>query len=66
MTFSEKMILNNSISWINYTDKQNFNISWINKSNTIMKIIPSNGRDQDFGFNFSQLRFSWNVSSVKN
>ena len=29
-----------------------------------MNVKPSNNRDQDFGFNYSQLAFDWNVTSI--
>jgi hypothetical protein len=66
LTFSEQMTLKNSIPWINYTEQKNINVSWINKSNMFMSVLPSNNRDQDFGFNYSQLSFDWNVTSVNN
>ena len=37
------MIANYSIPWILNTKK--FNNSWINQTNTLVKIIPSLGRD---------------------
>ena len=56
------MIANYSIPWILNTKK--FNTSWFNQTNTLIKIIPSLGRDQDEGFNLTKLSFNWNVTSV--
>ena len=56
------MIANYSIPWILNTKK--FNTSWFNQTNTLIKIIPSLGRDLDDGFNVTKLSFTWNVTSV--
>ena len=41
----------------------NFNISWINKSNTQMYIQPANNRNLDEDFQPTSVNFTWNVQS---
>ena len=41
-------------------------MSWINQSNTVLKILPALDRDTYEGFSESQISLNWNVSSVTN
>ncbi len=44
----------------------NFNISWINQTNTLIYVQPQDKRQSEIGFNSSKLNFSWVVDSYKN
>ena len=46
--------------------KTNFNLSFINNSNTDVYVKPANGRDKDEGFNLSKLNLTWNLISFVN
>ena len=66
LQFNESMTLNKSIPWINYQDPNMtiFNTSWINYTNTNIKIPPAKNRNQDLDFNQSQINLSWNVTAI--
>jgi hypothetical protein len=61
--FNETMVLNDSISWINYENTKSLNISWINETNTLISLLPAQKRDQDLNFNKSIIEFSWKTIS---
>ena len=44
----------------------NFNNSWINHTNTQIYVQPQDKRDQEIGFNYSNLGLSWVVESYGN
>ena len=44
----------------------NFNISWINQTNTLIYVQPQDKRQSEIGFNSSKLNFDWVVDSYKN
>ena len=61
--FNETMVLNDSISWINFENTKSLNISWINETNTLISLLPAQKRDQDLNFNKSMMEFSWKTIS---
>ena len=46
--------------------KTNFNVSFVNNSNTDIYVKPANGRESDEGFNLSKLNLTWKLSSFIN
>ena len=44
----------------------NFNLSFINNSNTDIYVNPANERELDEGFNISKLNLTWNATSFIN
>ena len=41
----------------------NFNISWINQTNTQMYVKPANNRQLDEDFDVASVNFTWSVQS---
>ena len=39
------------------------NLSFINKSNTIIYVKPLDDRENEIGFNYDKLAFNWNLKS---
>ena len=57
----------NGLLKIKFSNKMNtnLNISWINKSNTVIYIQPQDKREYDDGFIWSSLNLTWNVTSFQ-